>query len=154
MSRPRSRTPETIANHATRGAGGTVERCEEPVAGGVDLSAAVPAEEAPNGGVMPPDDLVPPAVAQAGCSLGRSDDVREQDRGKGAGLSMADRASDDEPLALIEQAARVAQERPPILPVQLDQLRFGDRRCEPFAPGHGFTRSPILCSTWVGTAIA
>ena len=63
---------------AAHGAGGSVERCEEPVSGGVDLDPVIPPEDRADRGVVALDGLPPSSVAELGRLLGRSDDVREQ----------------------------------------------------------------------------
>ena len=74
--------------------------------------------------------------------LGGAHDVGEHDGAEDSSLAVADRASHDEALQLVEQAVGVAQERPPVLPLQLDEARFGDRVRQAPAPGHGVDPVP------------
>ena len=55
-----------------------VEAREEPVAGRVDLGAAVAREKATDDRVMPFEYVAPRSVSELGRSLGRTDDVGEQ----------------------------------------------------------------------------
>jgi hypothetical protein len=58
--------------------GGGVERCDEPVAGGVHLVAIQAAELGPHDRIMGVELAAPRFVAQLGGADGRLDDVGEQ----------------------------------------------------------------------------
>ena len=77
---PEAEWPDGRADRpgGTDGAGGAVERGEEPVAGRVPLLAAE-ARELPAGeSVVLREQISPPAVAKLGGPLGRADDVGEE----------------------------------------------------------------------------
>ena len=59
---------------------GAVEDREEPVSRCVDLPTAMLLELGSNHGLMRCEQLLPSCVAQIGGSLGRSDEVGEQER--------------------------------------------------------------------------
>jgi hypothetical protein len=63
---------------AAHRAAGTVERGEEPVAGGVDLLTPVAREQRPDLRVVLLDEPLPRPVAQLSRSRGRADDVGEE----------------------------------------------------------------------------
>jgi hypothetical protein len=58
--------------------GRLTKRSEEPISGGVDLSATEPAEFSANRSVVGRNELPPGAVPKAGGPVGRPHDVREQ----------------------------------------------------------------------------
>src|SRR5688572_6947324 len=67
---------------ATHGTGWSIERCKESVTGSVDLDAPVASKQSANDHVMPLDQLAPCAVSEHRRSLGRSDEIGEEDRGE------------------------------------------------------------------------
>ena len=76
--------PCSIANRAGARdcAGRPVERGQEAVAGGVQLSPPKPVELAADERVVLLEQLPPATVAEIGSELGRADDVREEHGGE------------------------------------------------------------------------
>jgi hypothetical protein len=100
-----------------------VEGRQEPVTGGVDLTAAEPGELLTDQGVVAVEEIAPPSVAQRGRPLRGPDDVREHDCGQdpiGLGTAACTR---DELLDLVEDCVGVADPREVIGPGQLHVLR-------------------------------
>src|SRR4029453_17272712 len=97
---------------ASDGPGRSVEGREEPVTGGIDLGAPIPAQQAAHDGVMLLDESLPSGMAQLHRFPGGSDDVGEENRRQDPrqlGLLVADRA--DEPLDLAHQGLDVSNPR-------------------------------------------
>ena len=120
--------PQRVADRerAADGARRTVERGEEPVAGGVDLAAAKPLELAPNRGVVRAEELAPAAIAELHGPLRRADDVGEENRGEDAvGLRGGPRPG-HELLDLVRERVDVTGGDPVVVTRQLDELRAGD----------------------------
>jgi hypothetical protein len=63
---------------ATHGSGGTVERGEQSVAGGVDLLAAKAVELAANERMVRLEQVAPSSVTELDGAVRRGDDVHEQ----------------------------------------------------------------------------
>src|SRR5262249_2834051 len=80
--------------------GGPVERGEESVPRGFDLSSTESVQLEPNTFVMSGQQVLPGRVADRSRALGRTDDVREEHGRKDPGAGAADRAPDHEPLDL------------------------------------------------------
>src|SRR5438067_6035212 len=94
---------------------GAVERRHEPVAGRVDLDAAEALKLTPDRLVVPLEQLAPAAVAECDGSLGRSDDVGEENRGEDAiGVRYGTHAC-EELLDLVDDRIGLADDRTAIL---------------------------------------
>ena len=65
---------------APNSSGRTVERCEEPVARSIDLVTVEAGQLVADDRAMGLEEVSPPAVSRFHDTLGRADDVREQDR--------------------------------------------------------------------------
>jgi hypothetical protein len=67
-------------NSASDRSGGSVERCEEAVACGLDLSSSKASQFVAHGSIVGVEQGSPPLIADCNETFGRGHDVREQDR--------------------------------------------------------------------------
>jgi hypothetical protein len=105
---------------------GTIKGGGEAVPGGFDLASPEPLKLAACGLVMRVKKITPPLVAQVRRSIGRRDDVGEQDRGEHAvRFSRVPRAG-QELLDLVDQGVAVAGVDQVVLAWELDELGPGD----------------------------
>src|SRR5215213_4173722 len=92
---------------------GAVEAGEEAVSGGVDFRAAValqlPADERP----LLREQLAPAPVAELGGSLGRADEIGEEERGENAVRNVARRGSTEEVLDGLQREVVLHDRHPP-----------------------------------------
>ncbi len=111
---------------AFHGARRSVERREEPVAGGVDLGSAEAHERRPHLPVMGCEQLPPSRVADLGRALRRAHDVGEQDGREPPGGFGPGRRARHELLDRREHRLRLAGPRLPVAARQLDEGRVRD----------------------------
>jgi hypothetical protein len=89
-------------------AGGGVEGCEEAIAGGIDLAAAVPSQLGANSSIVHLEEIRPRPVAERSSPFRRAHDIGEHDRGHDARRFGSAPTAGQELLHLIDDRVGVA----------------------------------------------
>src|SRR5262245_37138308 len=113
------------------------EAGEEPVAGRVELTAAEAVEKLAHARVVLVEHLVPAAVAELTCALGRADDVRKEERRQKPVRRRSSPHAGQELLELREHRLDVPYPEGVVSPRKLDETGAGNR-----------ARQMAACSDW------
>jgi hypothetical protein len=113
---------------ASHGARASVERGEEAVAGGLDLTTAVTLEGTPNDRIVLIAELAPRAMTDPRSLLGRIDDVGEQHRGGHEVTLRSLVTAGEELLNLVEPSVDVADVEEVVIAGKLDVLGWAGKR--------------------------
>ena len=137
---------------AANGAGGAVEGGEEAVARRIDLAPVEAGDLTANSGVMLLHEIPPATVSDRRCTLGRSDEIREEDRREHAVGSTRLTLSGEELADLGDRLVRIEPGHV-LVTRKLDVPRARDRPSEEARVSTWQTWSPAAWITSVGTLI-
>jgi hypothetical protein len=110
----------SAAPHGTRG---TIECGEESVSGGVNLGSPVARQESADQSVMWLDEFTPCTITQSGYSLGRADQIGEEDGCENSFQLGFFLERGEELLKLSQHAFAISRERCVLLAGQFDDAR-------------------------------
>ncbi len=115
---------------AVHRASGTIERDEEPVAGGFHFLAAVALELTAHDLVVAVEQFTPTLVTELGCPSRGVDDVGVQDRGQNPVGTRLGSMPGQEILDLVDESVDIPGEDETVVARKLDELRPRDLRGE------------------------